>query len=75
MQIDHTFTCRDCGREQTIRTDTADYGHLNGPYLAQGDHQYHDVDQVYVLPLRCPCGHVSGELGLGYVFGGTPVWP
>ena len=68
MQIYINFTCRECGREQTIRTDTADYGVLSGPDLVQGDHLYYEVVQPHVVSLACQCGHVSAELGLGYGF-------
>ena len=50
MQIYLTFTCRECGEENTLRTDTADYAP--------------DVRWV----LRCPCGHVSGNVFLGYEY-------
>lgn len=73
MQIYHTFTCRECGQDQTIRTDTADYGDLNGPHLAQGDHQYHEGLRVAAaLPVR-PCLRRAWA-GLR-VLGGTPAEP
>jgi len=52
MQITFEFTCRDCGADTRILWDTA----------MEGDG---------AVELQCSssrCGHVSGELRLGYSF-------
>ncbi len=66
MQIELVFTCRDCGRDNTTRTDTADYG-----VLADGE-----VTPAHTVDLLCFCGHISGQIGLGYRYGQEhrPAW-
>lgn len=67
MQINLTFTCRECGEDQTIRTDTSDYGVLFASVTPGFSEPV--VHPAKVLSLGCQaCGHVSGELGLGYIF-------
>ena len=64
MQIEITFNCCECGQENTLGTDTSDYGFLK----ASAHGLLHTVEIALPLDLSCRCGHVSGELGLGYRF-------
>ena len=64
MQIEITFACRECGQDTTLRTDTSDYGVLSD-----------NLTTVTLIlagsrrDLYCPhCGHISGQVGLGYRF-------
>lgn len=61
MQIEITFTCQECELHNTLRTDTSNHGTLVLVGLT-------DVKNALVIDLACKCGHVSGELGLGYRF-------
>ena len=58
MQIYIEFTCRECGQDIRLHTDTSNYGVL----LFDSN----TVEQAQVLELHCTCDHVSGKLGLGY---------
>ena len=66
MQIEITFTCRECGKENTLHTDTSYYGVLEEAYNGDLERDVLIVDPATALGLGCPCGHISSELGLGY---------
>lgn len=83
MQIYLKWTCRKCGLDQELRTDTADYGVLETDldldfdtagtvnvgleHLTGSSREILMVSPAYRVELPCSqCGHVSGELGLGY---------
>ena len=57
MQIFLKWSCRECGSDRTIGTDSSRYG-----TITVND----SVDQPQIVALRCGCGHVSAELALGY---------
>jgi len=67
MQIRLTFTCRECGQDRELLTDTSNYGvvfELDPPALAGVTAS---VDDGCLLELKCMgCGHVSGEVVPGY---------
>jgi hypothetical protein len=64
MQITLKFTCRECGRDQELRTDTAGYG-----VMTMNDEGTVTVEALGAWDLRCRvCGHVSGRVGLGYQY-------
>jgi len=64
MQVTITFTCRECGEDQERITDTHNYG-----VLVVEDQGLVTVPGAELVRLSCShCGHVSGELGLGYRF-------
>lgn len=69
MQIKITFTCRKCGQDQTLITDTSEYGLLSDPYIADNAPV---VDPATILELRCTCNYISGDIGMGYRFRGPP---
>jgi len=53
MQIEFWFSCRECGADTRIPWDTSHSG---------------DRDPVELKCSSSRCGHVSGELRLGYAF-------
>jgi len=53
MQIEFWFTCRECGGDTRIAWDTSHSG---------------DREPVELKCSSSRCGHVSGELWLGYAF-------
>jgi len=62
LQVRITFTCRECGDGQELITDTHNYG-----VLVVEDQELATVPGAGLVQLLCShCGHVSGELGLGY---------
>jgi len=67
MQITLKFGCRECGQDRELLTDTSNYGvvfELDQPALAG---VAASVDDGCLLELKCVnCGHVSGEVVLGY---------
>ncbi len=78
MQIQINFTCRECSQPVALHTDTADYGVFDQAQFKDGIAVQTSVVLAPILPLRCAgfakdsatktCGHVSGELALGYRF-------
>ena len=68
-QIELTFTCRECGQETTLRTDTSNYGVLGEAHNDNIGRAVPIVNIALAQDLRCEwCHHISGELGLGYRF-------
>ena len=65
MQIEISFTCRECEQENTLRTDTANFGSIEESWDTNGM-PIPNVERALALELRCSCGHVSGQIGLGY---------
>jgi hypothetical protein len=73
MQIRIGWTCRECELDQELVTDSSNHGALmdvDRPGLAHElAGQVGRVPRSLLLALGCKsCGHVSGELGLGYRF-------
>jgi len=70
MEIQTTFTCRECGADTTLTTDTSNYGPMD--ITGQSDNwEVAHVPEGMILNLECQghsCGHISGQLGLGYLF-------
>ncbi len=64
MQIEIDFTCRECGEEVSLPTDTFRYGSFR-VRAAKGEAHF-SVQVPFILDLKCSCGHISGQLGLGY---------
>jgi len=78
MQIRISWMCRECELEQELVTDTHNYGVLVALAQPTSPWRVVTVPDTELVALACrSCGHVSGELGLGYRFNrevSAPSW-
>lgn len=67
MQITTGWTCRECGRDNTITTDTSEAGVGALKPVVSGTVYEGRIGSLHNL--FCPrCQHISGEIGFHYRF-------